>query len=167
MSTLHQMPAHSRVWVYASNKLLSSTVCDQIKLEAKQFATEWISHQNPVKAEADVLYNTFIVFMVDETMNGVGGCSIDKSFQFVKQLEKKLDLNFFDRLKVQLLWEDGSVSSFNKVELQSLYNEGKIIDTTKSFNNTISNKQEFDSKWIIPLKDLWIYNLLKPSQISI
>ena len=167
MSTLHQMPAHSRVWVYASDKPLSSSICDQIKLEAKQFAYEWISHQNPVKAEADVLYNTFIVFMVDETMNEVGGCSIDKSFQFVKQLEKKYELNFFDRLKVQLLSEDGSVVSVNKVELQSLYNEGKINETTKSFSNTITNKHEFDSKWIISLKDLWIYKSLKPSQISI
>ena len=167
MSTLHQMPTHSRVWVYALDKPLSSSVCDQIKLEAKQFAAEWISHQNPVKAEADLLYNTFIVFMVDETMNEVGGCSIDKSFQFVKQLEQKFSLNFFDRLKVQLLLEDGTVSSYNKTELQSLYNEGKIGDTTKSFNNTITNKQEFDSKWIIPLKDLWIYKSLKPSQISI
>ncbi len=167
MSTLHQMPAHSRVWVYASDKLLSSTICGQIQLEAKNFASEWISHHNPVKAEADVLYNTFIVFMVDETMNEIGGCSIDKSFQFVKQLEKKLGLNFFNRLNVQLLLEDGSVASFNRVELQSLYNEGKINEVTKSFNNTITNKQEFDSKWIIPLKNLWIYKSLKLSQISI
>jgi len=167
MSTLHQMPAHSRVWVYASDKPLSAAICDQIKLEAKQFASEWISHQNPVKAEADVLYNNFIVFMVDETMNEVGGCSIDKSFQFVKQLEQKFGINFFDRLKVQLLWEDGTVGSYNKNELQSLYNEGKIFETTKCFNNTIANKNEFDSKWITPLKDLWIYKSLKPSQISI
>jgi hypothetical protein len=105
--------------------------------------------------------------MVDETMNEIGGCSIDKSFQFVKQLEKKLGLNFFNRLNVQLLLEDGSVASFNRVELQSLYNEGKINEVTKSFNNTITNKQEFDSKWIIPLKNLWIYKSLKLSQISI
>ena len=161
------MPAHSRVWVYASDKPLSFSVCEQIKLEAKQFAAEWISHQNPVKAEADLLYNTFVVFMVDETMNEVGGCSIDKSFQFVKQLEQKFGLNFFDRLKVQLLMSDGMVASYNKAELQGLYNDGKINDDTKSFNNTISSKIEFDNKWLVPLKNLWIYKSLKPSQISI
>lgn len=167
MSNLHQMPSHARVWVYASDKPLSPSVCEQIKVEAQLFASEWISHHNPVKAVADVLYNTFIVFMVDESMNEVGGCSIDKSFQFVKQLEHKFGLNFFDRLKVQLLLADGMVSSYNKSELQKLYTEGLINENTSAFNNTVANKVEFDSKWVVTLKDLWIYKSLKPSQISI
>ncbi len=160
------MPKHARVWVYASNKPIAPLVCEQIKAEAKHFATEWISHNNPVKADADVLYNSFVVFMVDESYNEVGGCSIDKSTQFIKAIEQKFDLNFFDRLKVQVLFENDSVASYNKLELQNLINEGKINEEIKVFNNVVTSKEDFDNQWIIPLKNLWINKSLKPLQIS-
>ncbi len=165
MIELEQMPANARVWVYASDTKLTDTTVDSIKIDAEQFVNEWTSHQNKMNAQVHVLYNTFIVFVLDESINTISGCGIDKSVHFVKKMEEEHKLNFFNRLKVQIFIDEKNVLSYSKNELQALINKEKINEHTLSFNNSITNKKEFDSSWIIPLQKLWIYNSIKPYKL--
>jgi hypothetical protein len=163
MSKLFSMPAHSRVWIYASDKPLSEVQVAEIKQEAEIFATGWTAHSKQLKAEADILYNTFLIFMLDESYNDVSGCGIDKSVHFVTETGKKYGLDFFNRMKVQLLSGTGEVRSYSKQQLQELINKGEITGESPAFDNLVQTKTEFDRKWLTTLDKLWISRSLQPA----
>ena len=45
------------------------------------------------------------------------------------------------------------VGSFPFNQLNEMLENGKINDNTIIFNNTVSNKKDFESKWEVSLKD--------------
>jgi hypothetical protein len=148
------MPSNARVWVYQSNRLLSEVEVKVIENSGLDFINSWTAHGASLKASFDVLYNRFVVIAVDEAQALASGCSVDKSVHFIKDLEKQLNLNFFDRM--QVAYRKGneiavaSLSEFEKLAAHGLVNESTIV-----FNNMVNNKAAFDTDWEVPLKQSW------------
>jgi hypothetical protein len=148
------MPSNARVWVYQSNRILSKVEVKVIENSGLHFINSWTAHGASLKASFDVLYNRFVVIAVDEAQALASGCSVDKSVHFVKDLEKQLNLNFFDRM--QVAYRKGSeiaacsLSEFEKLAAQGFVNESTIV-----FNNMVNNKTSFDTQWEVPLKKSW------------
>ena len=155
----NQLPAEfspsSRVWIYQASRLF--TIAEALSIEAtlNDFTKEWKSHGDPVKGAAFLFFGQFIVLMADETLIGVGGCSTDSSVRFIKQLEQQYKVNLFDRTQLAFIVKD-------KVELLPLtqftyaVENGFIDRDTLYFNNTISNKEELENLWIIPVSKSWL-----------
>jgi hypothetical protein len=127
---------------------------------ANPFIQNWTAHQNQLKAEFAVLYDCFLIFMVDEGFNEISGCGIDKSVNLVKDIEKQTNLNLFNRLKIQLI-NNNEVTIFNKTEIISKIENGETNTSTKTFNNQITTKTDFDNNWIIPLEQAWFFPKIK------
>ena len=148
------MPSDARVWVYQSNRLLSEVEVKAIENSGLDFINSWTAHGASLKASLDVLYNRFVVIAVDEVQALASGCSVDKSVHFIKELEKQLNLNFFDRMQVAYRKGDEiaacSLSEFEKLAAQGFINESTIV-----FNNMVNNKSTFDTEWEVPLKQSW------------
>jgi hypothetical protein len=154
------MPSDARVWVYQSNKKFSDAEIKLLEEEGAGFITDWSAHGAELKASFDILYSRFIVIAVDERQVVASGCSIDKSVNFMKQLEKKLDLNLFDRMQVAYKNEDSViVCSLN--DFEKLADENKINEDTIVFNNMVTTKSDFDSVWEVPLRKSWQNRVLK------
>lgn len=154
------MPSDARVWVYQSNKSLTDAEVNSIKEEGKKFISEWTAHGAELRASFEILYNRFIVVAVDERQAMASGCSIDKSVNFMKQLEKAFGLNLFDRMQVAYREGDKIVTSpLNAFE--KLADEGKINEDTIVFNNLVTHKSAFETDWEIPLKKSWQSRVLK------
>jgi len=160
MISIEKMPSNARVWVYQSNRGLDPPEVNSIKEEGTKFISGWSAHGAELKASFDVLYDRFIVIGVDEGQAMASGCSIDKSVGFMKELEKKFDLNLFDRMQVAYKTDDRieacSLSGFEK-----LADEKKVNENTIVFNNMVTSKAELDSDWEVPLKKSWQKRVLK------
>ncbi|TWJ02434.1 hypothetical protein JN11_01407 [Mucilaginibacter frigoritolerans] len=149
-----QFSENSRVWVYQSDKKLTDNEVLQIKVLLDNFTTGWTAHNNQLKAKAEVRYNRFLILVVDESQAGASGCSIDKSVNFMKQLQDQFNLNLFDRFN--LAYREGNeILSTGRNDFETLLKEGKIGTETIVFNNLVQNLAELQTKWEVPFKDSW------------
>ena len=145
---------NSKVWIYQSDREFTSSETAQLETSLQQFAQTWTAHNQQLKASAQVVFNRFIVLLVDESQAGASGCSIDKSVRFLKEVETAFNINLFDRFQTAYL-EDGQIKSANREELEVLLREGKVNAETIVFNNMASNLADLQTKWQVPFKNSW------------
>ena len=141
------MPAHSRVWIYQSEREFLSTETGAIKTKAIEFVSQWTSHDQLMKASIEVFYDRFIVVCVDEKTAPASGCGIDKSVKFIQVLEKEFNLSLLGRMNVAYR-KDGKIYS---VPISELKNLGRVV----VFNNLVATKEEFDKNWETSIEKSW------------
>lgn len=159
MSSYLDLPEHSRVWVYQSNRFFEKEEVLEIKQNSEEFLVSWNAHGKGLKAAIEIFYDLFIVVLVDEEAAAASGCSIDSSFQFIKTLEQRFDVTLLDRLTIAHRNDQGIVLS-RVDEFEKLIGEGKVDGETIVFNNLVDNKGDFNTKWEVLLKDSWQRKLL-------
>ncbi len=153
------LPSDSRVWIYQSNRILNPSERDKIQQYLNQFTVQWTSHSQALKANAMVVHDCFLVLMVDESQAGASGCSIDKSVHFMQQIGQEFELDLFDRMSFAFQ-KDQKIEVVPKDTFVALYTQGIIDDNTLVFNNLVKNKKEFETQWLVPLKDSWHKNFV-------
>lgn len=128
---------------------------------ASGFAAGWKSHGAPLTAAADVLYNRFLVMMVDEDAGSASGCSIDSSVAQIRSIEQKLNINLFDRLNLAYLNSDGVLETVHANSISKAVEHGALKEQTTVFNNMVTSKLELETTWRIPLVESWAGSRLK------
>jgi len=145
---------NSRVWIYQSDKQLSDTETAALQQQLNSFTTGWTAHNSQLKAKAEIRYNRFIILIVDESQAGASGCSIDKSVNYMKQIEQQFGINLFDRFN--LAYRSGNdVVSVPRHTFEELLTNKTIDSNTIVFNNLVQNLSELNTKWEVPFKDSW------------
>ena len=148
------MPPDSRIWIYQADRKFSEKEEREIVIKSKVFLENWTSHNEHLKASFDIRYGIFLILMIDEKHASAGGCSIDKSVHFIKQLEKEYALNLLDR-NIFAFKEDGKVRLVRRAEFEKLLESGTINDNTVVFNNLVQSLELLANAWEIPLRDSW------------
>ena len=154
MIDYNQLSPESRVWVYQSNRPFTVEEIEWINQQLWDFIGKWASHSNKVKAYGGVYHNQFIVLVADESEYDVSGCSTDSSIRFIKEIEKALNLNLFDRMSVACEL-DGEVVIMSSQKFKANIEAGLIDDETIVFNNLVQTKSDFDNNWRVPLRESW------------
>ena len=148
------LPNSSRVWVYQANREFTQEEIEHISAKALLFVDNWTRHGDDLKGSFTIKYNHFLVLAVDEGFNNVSGCSIDASVRFVKELEKELQVDLMDKMNIS--FKDGTNINIVKLpEFQKYAKEQKITSETVVFNNMVTTKEEFETKWEVKAKDSW------------
>jgi t-SNARE complex subunit (syntaxin) len=144
----------SRVWIYQSDKQLSDENVSALQQQLDNFTTGWTAHNSQLKAKAEIRYNRFIILVVDESQAGASGCSIDKSVNYMKQIEQQFGINLFDRFN--LAYRSGNeIVSVPRHTFEDLITNKTIDTNTIVFNNMVQNLTELNTKWEVPFKDSW------------
>lgn len=151
---------NSRVWVYQSNRLFTLSEALEIEELINKFTAEWRSHGAEVKAYGNLFFGQFVILMADETQTTVGGCSTDSSQRFIKSLEQKFSVDFFNRTNLAFVVKD-KIQLLPLNQLQYAVDNDFINADTLYFNNLVQTKQQLESDWIIPLKDSWLAKRLQ------
>jgi len=155
-----QFPENSRVWIYQSDKKLGDAEVQQIQQYLDAFTIQWTAHNHQLKAKAEIRYNRFLILIVDEGQAGASGCSIDKSVNFMKQLEQQFNINLFDRFN--LAYRNGDeILSLPRHGFEDMIKQGKINKESIVFNNLVQNLAELQTKWEVPFKDSWHIQLFR------
>ena len=159
MLNVTEMAPDARVWVYQSNKELSQDEALLLKLKATEFVKGWTAHDNQLHAAAEIIYNRFLILMVDEKHAMASGCSIDKSVKFVKEMEATFNIRLLDRM--HLAYKKGEqVLSCSKEAFEELMRKGEITDETIVFNNLVGTVGQLNSEWELPVAKSWHRSLI-------
>lgn len=135
----------SKIWIYKSNRELTSSDQAFIREELNSFIPQWASHGNQLFGGGEIFENWFVVLAVDESQSMASGCSIDTSVQFMKAVGKELNVDFFDRMHVL-------ISNGNEKE-QIHFSDISNHPDSKIYNPLISNLADFNSNWLVPVKE--------------
>jgi hypothetical protein len=149
----------SRIWIYQCDRDLSEQESSNINQRLQHFIVSWNTHGKPVKGYADVIYNRFILLMADETNFTVSGCSIDSSVAVIREIEKINQISLFNRNDLAFLIHNNIVT-IPLNEIANAIKTGIVTADTLYFNNTIQNKQEWQTSWILPISQTWLSRYL-------
>lgn len=161
----NQMPEHSRIWIYQTDRQLDKSELAAIDLALRHFTQQWEAHQHPLQASYQILYNRFIILAVDASYYEPSGCSIDKSVAMIKQIEQEFALNLFDRLAIAYL-ENTRVITLKIKDLKEKLAQGEFSSQTIIFNNAVQSKGELSKNWQIPAGQSWLAKYFKKEVIS-
>ena len=148
------LPIHSRVWIYQSDRKFTNQEVDFISEKAKAFIDQWTKHGSDLQGSFTIKYNQFLVLAVDEEINNVSGCSIDSSVRFIQEIEKLLKVDMMDKMNIS--FKDGeSINSVKMTIFKEYVKAQKITSETIVFNNMISTKEDLKTLWEVPLIKSW------------
>jgi len=156
---IQKMSPSSKVWIYQADREFNEDEASQIQLQGLQFIENWTAHDNPLLAGFSLLYNRFLLFVVDEESAGASGCSIDKSIHLIRKFENDFKVSLLNRLNVAYKVDD-KIHSTSKAEFEDLLKAGKINEKTIVFNNMVLNLGDFYAKWEGSIENSWHKQLI-------
>ena len=156
----------SRIWIYQSSRQFQISEAIEIEGRLARFVEQWNSHGVPVKGFGALLFNQFIILVADETDMGVSGCSTDSSVRLMKEIEQMFNVNLFDRQMLAFIIKD-KVQLLPLGQLKYAADNHFITAHTLYFNNLVQTKLDFESNWIVPIKDSWLIKKVSfPESVS-
>ena len=145
---------NSRVWIYQSDRAFKLEEENRILEMLNDFTSQWQAHGHALAAKGEIRHHLFIILSVDEQVVGATGCSIDKSVNLIKEIEKEFNLDLFDRFRIA--YRDGeNIVCCSREEFEAQIKSGLVNGQTIVFNNLISRRKELQSSWEIPFRDSW------------
>ncbi|MDX5422842.1 MAG: hypothetical protein LPK14_11360 [Hymenobacteraceae bacterium] len=150
-----ELPPHARLWIYQANRPLTEAEQAEIKPLLERFAIDWSSHGKGLQASAKLLHNQFLVLANNEVATAASGCSIDKSVSFVRELEQRFNVSFFDRTQLAFL-KEGQVELVGMQELKRKVAAGEIDKNTLYFDTLVNNYGELQEAWPRPAGNSWL-----------
>ncbi|MEJ8802509.1 hypothetical protein [Pontibacter sp. H249] len=150
-----ELPPEARLWIYQASRPFTEAEQTEIKPLLQRFATEWSSHGKGLQASADLLHDRFLVLANNESATAASGCSIDASVRFVKELEERFGVSFFDRSQLAFL-NKGEVETVAMNELKSKVAAGDIKKDTLYFDTLVNNYGELQQAWPTPAGASWL-----------
>ena len=153
LADFHTLPDSSRIWLYASEKALTTDQQNHILTYIVEHLKGWNAHKVPLTAGVTILENHFIVIALDENKNGASGCSIDTLQKTIQELEKDLSIALMNRLNV--FCKIGEIIKvIPSFKLGFIANEDTLF-----YDLTIQRKEEL-SNYLKPIKDGWAKSYL-------
>ena len=154
MLTLYsELPSHSKVFIYQSDKELNNKELSQIKNLLTDFSTNWQTHGKPV-CNSFKLFNYFICFFVDESSYTTSGCSLDSMVGLIKSIGVKFNIDFFNRNNIAFI-DNMQTKLLSINDFKDLIHLDMIV-----YNNLVKTKSEFESSWKSPVQDTWLSRYL-------
>ncbi|MBT5273351.1 MAG: ABC transporter ATPase [Flavobacteriales bacterium] len=153
LADFHTLPDSSRIWLYASEKALTTDQQNHILTYIAEHLKGWNAHKVPLTAGVTILENHFIVIALDENKNGASGCSIDTLQKTIQELEKDLSIALMNRLNV--FYKIGEI-----IKVIPSFKLGVIAnEDTLFYDLTIQRKEEL-SNYLKPIKEGWAKSYL-------
>jgi len=144
-----------RVWIYQADRFMTDNEVEEIDGLIETFVQDWTAHGSALAGKGQIVHNLFLVLQVDEELARVTGCSIDKSVYFIKGLEQRFSIGFFDRMKVAYRNDAGQLQLVDRHAFSTLVNDGTVDEHTIVYNNLVQTVEEMNTKWEVPFRDSW------------
>jgi hypothetical protein len=152
---LPEFPSSSRVWIYQSSRVLDDVEAKHLEDEARQFAAQWAAHGKALDATARIVFNRFLLLVVNDTVENPSGCSIDSSIHFVQEMQAKYNTDFFDRLMLTL-YHEGHFSAMPLSRVKASIGDHSMPGEAMLFDNSLTTLGDLRKCWVVPVYDSWV-----------
>jgi hypothetical protein len=150
----NELPDHSRIWIYQSNRGFSEGELQELEESLTEFLKQWTAHGSDLHAGFEIKYNRFIVIGLDQSNASASGCSIDASVHFIQSLEQRFQVELLDRMNVS--FKQGEYVAYKSLQdFKKMAKEKAVSPNTIVFNNLVATKQEYLDSWEVPASESW------------
>ena len=139
----------SRVWIYQSDRSLSDNEVVFIQHKLLSFCNNWKSHKEHLISSYRVLYNRFIILLVDEQQQNASGCSIDSSVKVIKEIEIEFGIDLFNRTQIAFE-QKGEIVTLSIPEFKKVVQSDTVV-----FNNLVTTKADLEENWETVASNSW------------
>jgi len=156
---VENLSPESRIWIYQTSRELNQQEESAIAETLKSFCDQWATHGSGLKTSFRIDHNRFVLLAVDEQAGGASGCSIDSSVRVLKELEQKLNLDFFDRSEIAF-WIDNGVVTYPLAQLKNLFADGRLNHDSETFNTLAATLGDWNESARMPVANSWLKRYL-------
>lgn len=152
---IDQMPDSARIWIYIAQRPITAGEKTEIANLVNAFLPTWAYHGDALYASFEIMHDHFLVLALHEELAPAGGCAIDKSIHLFKEIDRRFDLNLFDRMRVGVQ-RDGKmmIMATNQVEME--YEKGVLVAESPVFDGSLHRLGDLRNKWPQPLSNTWM-----------
>lgn len=148
------LPPHSRIWIYQSNRKFSPEEEAAIGKQTQEFLQQWTAHGQNLEAGFEIKYHRFIVIGLNQENASASGCSIDASVHFIQSLEKAYGLDLMDKMNVTF-YNGPHIAHKSLADFKAMAKARSVSSKTVVFNNLVNTKAEYLEHWEVPAKESW------------
>ena len=153
---ISQLPDDSRIWIFGISPPLDAQKSSRMLSVVDRFLDDWAAHQQPIVSGREIVYGSFLIIGVDRRSE-TSGCSIDRMFGLLRQLEHELDIAVLDPNRIFCRDESGSVTSVSRRDFSERGREDTVVFDILA--ERISAVRA--GRWEKPARDSWHNSLLK------
>lgn len=151
---IEQLSNDAPIWIFGVSPALDARKSATLLESIDAFLENWAAHGTPIRAGRDLREGSFLVIAADET-NEKSGCSIDRMFGTLKQLERELGVQILDSNRVFFRADDG-VRAVGRHEFRHAANgETSVFDITAERLGDVRS-----GTWERPARESWHRQLL-------
>lgn len=151
---LDQLSNDAYVWIFGISPSLDEQKSDALMRQVNGFLEDWAAHGTPIPGAAELREGSFLIVAADEHREK-SGCSIDRMFGTLKQLERDLGVAILDSNRVFLRDEQGV-----HAVARSEFRNAATLDTPV-FDVTVERLGDVrEGAWEKPAAESWHRQLL-------
>ena len=153
---LKQLSDDAYIWIFGVSPALDEAGEVKMVQRVDAFLDKWAAHGAPIDSARDLIEGTFLVIAAAKTSER-SGCSIDRLFGTLRQLESELGVAILDANRVFFRHGDGRADSMTRSEFRD-----KAEAHTTVFDTTAETLREVRSgTWERRAEDSWHRELLR------
>jgi hypothetical protein len=153
---ISKLTDESRIWVFGISPALDSEASSRVLERVDEFLSTWSAHGAPIVSARDLLYGSFLVVAVDR-QSETSGCSIDRMFGLLQNLERELTVRILDADRVFHRGEDGAVHVVSRAQFRDAGDAGSIV-----FDTNVERIGDVRSgRWVRAAAETWHRALLR------
>ncbi|HLP54495.1 MAG TPA: hypothetical protein VK151_05675 [Fluviicola sp.] len=118
---LDLFPDDARIWVFTSDREVSSAEQQALAGPILSFLEQWATHGKPLTATGAWLNSYQLAIVLDQSKVGASGCSIDALTRFMREIGSSNQIDWFNRMNM-LIEKDGTVQRIPFADLKNYPN---------------------------------------------
>jgi hypothetical protein len=154
-----QLPAHARIWIFASDRPLSRDESKVLLEEVDRFLVQWKAHGAPLRSAREWRDDRFLVIGVDPTEEQASGCSIDGLFRSLQALERTLATGLVAGGRVFFRDAKARPQLALRREVSVLLEKGDLTPQTPVFDTSLTDAASYRERFERPARETWVASL--------
>lgn len=151
---IEQLTNDAHIWIFGISPALDAQQEAHVLRSVDAFLDNWAAHGTPIRGARDLREGSFLVIAADENREK-SGCSIDRMFGTLKQLERDLGVQILDSNRVFFRAGTGVRAVTREQFRNAATNDTPVFDITAEHLGEVRS-----GAWERAVRDSWHSQLL-------